>query len=102
MIYSSNMCDHICFIVPPHLLAAMAESQDDGIRQLGVKTLSMCQQIHQRRHQFLRDKLANPNHGDTGRAQGIVPNVLLEHISQAQGVDETVKKSAQKSLALGM
>ena len=80
----------------------MAESQDQAIRQLGSKTLSMCKRIHQHRHEFFRNKLAHSHPGSgSGGQQGIVPNILLEHLSKADGVDESVKKSAQKSLALG-
>lgn len=96
------MSGHVCSIVPPHLLFAMAESQDDAIRQLGVNSLAMSKQIHEGRHAYFKEKLAHSHHGGTGGQQGIVPNILLEHLSKADGVDESVKQSAQKSLAMGM
>ena len=96
------MCGHICFIVPPHLLAAMAESEDQSLRQLGTKTLSMCEQIHQHRHEFFRNKLDHSHDGGARAQQGIVPDILLDHLSKADDVDESVKKSAQNSIALGM
>jgi Zn-dependent metalloprotease len=98
------MADHVCFIVPPHLLEAMAESQDAEARQLAANTLAHAEQVHKDRHDFFAAKVARGHHRHHAPGAppppSIVPDILLEHISKSEGVDDSVKESAAKSLAL--
>ena len=98
------MVGHVCSIVPPHLLEAVANSEDPEARQLGAKTLAISRLVHKTRREHIASKLSqNPfgNNGPSGSPQqGIVPNILLEHISKADDIDESVKKSAAESLAV--
>ena len=98
------MVGHVCSIVPPHLLEAMANSQSPEVRQLGAKTLAITRHLHETRHNDLVAKLSQQPYGNDSphgtHPQGIIPNILLEHISKAEGVDDAVKESAAKSLAV--
>jgi hypothetical protein len=98
------MAHHVCSIVPPYLLEGMANSQDPGARELAAKTLAITRQVHENRYDFSAARLAQGHHGHDGPgappSQSIVPDYLLEHISKAEGVDDSVKESALKTLAL--
>ena len=81
----------------------MSESHDERVRQVGTTSLAMCKRYHKHRHQYFENKLSQSNQGGQhghGAQQGIVPNVLLQHICDAEGVDESIKASARKSIAV--
>jgi len=98
------MADHICFIVPPHLLEAMAESDNAEARHLAATTLAHGEKVHKDRHDYFAAKAARGHPGHHAPSvqppPSIVPNILLEHISKAEDVDDEVKESAARSLAL--
>ncbi|KAI4213334.1 MAG: hypothetical protein LQ351_004075 [Letrouitia transgressa] len=104
------MASHICSIVPPHLLRAMADSQDPDARQLAANTINTARNLHDTRHSVFAAKLARLHFGHDGHdapdehsasaPQSIIPNALLEHISKADDVDDAVKESAARSLTL--
>jgi hypothetical protein len=99
------MADHCCFIVPPQILMAMAESSDPEARQMAAHTLACVEQVHAQRVAFFQTRLnqAHQNfHSLTGipHQQSIIPDVLLEHISQAHGVDDVLRQQAQRTLQI--
>ncbi|KAK3317677.1 metalloprotease [Cercophora scortea] len=102
--------DHICAIVPPHLLDSMSKSSDPEIRESAITTLSLQSATCKHRHEFLASKASgHRHHGSHGHggsshppaaAQGIVPGVLLESIAQSESVDDAAKEEAQKNIAI--
>jgi Thermolysin metallopeptidase, catalytic domain len=98
------MTPHVCSIVPPYLLSALAESDDPALRESARKTLAVSQGLHSDRKNHFAAKLAQSHHGGDHPGgptpQRIVPDYLLEHISRAEGIDDSVKDSAAKTIAL--
>lgn len=98
------MANHVCSIVPPYLLEAMAQSQDTGARQLATQTLSLTRQLQNGRRELFAAQLApgycHQDEPNAVHSQTIVPDYLLEDISKAEDINEGVKESAAKSLAL--
>lgn len=98
------MADHVCSIVPPYILEAMAESQDPVARQVATETLAVSRHLQDHRREVFaaRSTPGNPHQGgpSAASAQGIVADYLFEQISKAENVDEEVRKSAAENLAL--
>ena len=98
------MSNHACFIVPPYLLEGIAEAgQDPEARCLAAATLAKTEHIHQARKQFFEAKLAQAHHSGHGSgplSQNIVPDYILEDLSNAEGIDEGARQSAQHTLAV--
>ena len=87
----------------------MANSEDPDARELAASTIETARTLHNSRHSLFASKLNRhhshdaPNGSDesgTSAPQDIVPNVLLEHISKAEDVEDAVKQSAARSLAV--
>ena len=98
------MTDHVCSVVPPYILEAMAESQDPVARQVAHETLAVTRQLQDHRHEVCAASSApgffNQGGPSASNAQGIVPDYLFEQISKAEDVDDQVKKAAADNLAL--
>ena len=98
------MADHVCSIVPPYILQALADSQDPVARQVATETLAVTRQLQDHRREVLAARSTPGNSHGSGpsaaSAQGIVADYLFEQISNAENVDEEVRKSATENLAL--
>jgi hypothetical protein len=98
------MAPQFCSIVPPYLLSALAECDDPALRDSSRKTLDVSRSLHHHRQSHFAAHLAQSHHGHDhpggGASQRIVPDYFLEHISAAEGVDDSVKASVEKTLAL--
>ena len=84
--------------------AADAEAgQDPEARRLAAATLAKTEHIHEARKQFFEAKLAHAlhsGHGSGPLSQNIVPDYILEDLSNAEGIDEGARQSAQHTLAV--
>ncbi|KAI0142889.1 metalloprotease [Xylariaceae sp. FL1272] len=92
---------HTCSVVPPYLLAALADSDQnpDHIRASARHALDFhktyCDK-RQRRFAELSAPRGSRRGAPHSRVQGIVPGTLLKHISDSQDVDEKTRACAQK------
>jgi Zn-dependent metalloprotease len=96
-----TMHPSICNVVSPHLLEALAASDDADTRILASRTLEHSSHIRDRRRRFLEE-------ADTTRAishqdeeptpQGIVPDQLLKQVVHSSEADSSAKDLAQKTL----
>jgi Zn-dependent metalloprotease len=89
------MESHVCSIVSPHLLDALATSEDPKTRQLALDTLARSHHVRARRKQHFDAK--NGNHGHPN-LQGIVPDQILEHIASSEDTDGSSRDLAQHTL----
>jgi len=94
---------HICGIVPPHLLKAIAASSKnaDDHRQCAEHTLSIAHAIHERRVELLK-ALTQPrgfghSHLNLPR-RSIVPEHLLQAVLDSQETDEDTRACAKRDL----
>lgn len=94
-----NMSYHICNIVSPHLLQALAASEDPEQSRLASSTLQHTFHIHDRRKRCLEEASATrlPHHEDF-TSQGIVPDQLLKQVIDSGNADSQSKELAQKTL----
>lgn len=107
----ANKMSHICPIVPPYLLGAIAESQsrdvDQETRDWARRSLEHREHLtSQRCDRF--ESLSRPraareslgSHASPGRQQkpSIVPENLLQHIAESEAVDKETKEQAKKTL----
>ncbi|KAI0400002.1 metalloprotease [Xylaria palmicola] len=94
---------HVCSVVPPYLLAALAESEhnSDEIRTSARHCLDFNKNYISKRQRVFAE-LTAPRGSRGGaaphRAQGIIPDVLLKHIAENEDVDEDTRASAQRDL----
>ena len=96
------MPGHVCSIVPPYLLRAIAEShKDEPAGQAAAETLATMRATHRARKEHFRAKLSRNirQSADAPAEQGIVPRYLLEQIIAAEGIDDEVKQSARETIA---
>lgn len=89
-----------CFIVPPHLLKAIATSthNDEAIR----KSAQKCVDFHEKLTTARRERVATltqPRGKGPSRVSPFVPQILLQQISKAKAVDDTLRSLAEKDLA---
>lgn len=99
------MPSHVCYIVPPYLLQGIAESQglDDGARQAAVKCLQHREAFTTHRCErfaalALPRAARNAALQASSQRQAIVPEVLLQNIVDAEGVDDETKARALKDI----
>ncbi|KAI1263135.1 metalloprotease [Xylariaceae sp. FL1019] len=94
---------HTCSVVPPYLLAALADSDKnpEHIRASARHAIdfhkSYCDK-RQRRFAELTAPRGSRGVRPHSRVEGIVPGTLLKHISDSQDVDEKTRACAQKDL----
>ncbi|KAK4224026.1 hypothetical protein QBC38DRAFT_486395 [Podospora fimiseda] len=99
------MPSHICTIVPPHLLQAIAESQalaeDDSSRQAAIHSLSHREAVTTHRINRLAN-LALPRaaraHATPTHHHSIVPEILLQNILDAEDVDDETRARAKADI----
>jgi len=93
------MAPRICYIVPPYLLQGISASTEvpEPERKCAAESLHHRDQYAaQRRERF--SALAQPRTRAAFHAshqQSIVPEILLKHVAEAEGVDEETKARAQ-------
>ena len=92
-----------CFIAPPHLLRAIANSVEnsDEVR----KAAQACLDSHERMTTLRKDRFATlcQPHGAHGeapalRASPFIPQVVLKKLSEAKNVDEDTRARAKRDL----
>lgn len=90
-----------CFIVPPHLLKAIATSAHNN--ETTRKSAQLCVDFHEKLIAARRQRMAVAalNQGkDQGcfRASPFIPQVLLRQLSKGEGVDDAARSLAAKDL----
>lgn len=92
-----------CFIVPPHLLKAIADSTEnsDEIR----KTAQQCVEFHEKLITARRERIAalTQPRGARGEAPSLrpapfIPQGVLQQLSTAEDVDDTTRTRAKRDL----
>ncbi|KAG6038334.1 hypothetical protein E4U41_004307 [Claviceps citrina] len=90
-----------CFIVPPHLLRAIATSShnNEAIR----KSARKCMHFHEkliaaRRERMATAALTQAQSQGPFRASPFIPQILLRQLSQGEGVDDATRSLAMKDL----
>lgn len=99
------MAGYICHVVPPYILQGLidAPEQHEHVREMAISTLAMTRQCHHERHRA--SCTSYPQDSDAGHSsspsaiQGIVPDYILQHIVEAEDVNDTDRSSAQHTLA---
>ncbi|KAI0518036.1 metalloprotease [Xylaria bambusicola] len=98
------MAPHMCSVVPPYLLNALAESEhnSDEIRKSARSCLDFSKTYLEKRQRVFTE-LTAPR-GFRGAAgyqpkQRIIPDVLLKHISECEDVDEETRSKAKRDLS---
>ncbi|KAK0629397.1 hypothetical protein B0T17DRAFT_589193 [Bombardia bombarda] len=93
------MAPHICSIVPPYLLNSIAtnDQNDESHRLSAQHCLHHCESVNTKRSDRLAAlalpravRAAHP----IANKQSIVPEVLLQHIADSEGVDEETRARA--------
>lgn len=93
------MSYHICNIVSPHLLRALAASEDPEESRLASNTLQHTFHIHDRRKNCLEETSATKlRHHEDFVSQGIVPDQLLKQVIDSGSADARSNELAQKTL----
>ncbi|KAI0451311.1 metalloprotease [Xylaria acuta] len=94
---------HVCSVVPPYLLNALAESEhnSEDIRKSARHCLDFSKNYISKRQRVFAE-LTAPR-GSRGAAaprrnQGIVPDILLKHIAESEDVDEDTRANAKHDL----
>ncbi|GAB0135800.1 hypothetical protein EsDP_00004125 [Epichloe bromicola] len=91
-----------CFIVPPHLLKAIATSthNDEAIRKSAQKCVDFHEKLTTARRESLATATLTQSRGKgPSRISPFVPQILLRQISKAKAVDDTLRSLAEKDLA---
>ena len=95
---------HICGIVPPHLLKAIAASSQnaDAHRHCAERTLSVSHAIRERRVELLQSLTQPRGFGHSQRVNlhrpSIVPDHLLQAIVDSHDTDEETRACAKRDL----
>ncbi|KAI1799032.1 Metalloprotease [Daldinia bambusicola] len=93
---------HVCYVVPPYMLSAIAESSHnlDRIRESARHALDLHKAYCEKREKRFAalgaprgSKAANVH-----RQQGIVPDHMLEHIASSEDVDDDTRACAKRDL----
>jgi Zn-dependent metalloprotease len=86
----------VCSIVSPHLLDALAVSDDPEARKLALNTLTHTSHVRaKRKHHFHAKQV---NYDQPPLLQGIVPDQLLENAASSEQADAPTRELAQKTL----
>ncbi|KAI0390224.1 metalloprotease [Xylariaceae sp. FL0594] len=94
---------HICSVVPPYLLATIAESEhnSESVRESAHRALNFHKNYVGKRERLFAELTAPRGASGTNsrqRAQSIVPNTLLKYIAESGDVDENTKALARRDL----
>jgi hypothetical protein len=95
------MHSSVCDIVSPHLLEALAASDDAETRLLASRTLEHSSHIRDRRRRFLEEAgttRSSYRQDKEPTPQGIVPDQLLKQVVDSSEADSSAKELAQKTL----
>lgn len=93
------MASHVCSIVPPHLLDALATNGNEEAKQSALNTLSHTHDIRTRRKEFFEGKSSDQSiSSHNGVAQSIVPDQILDHVVTSRDADTSSKEMAQNTL----
>jgi hypothetical protein len=91
-----------CFIVPPHILKGIADSDTNSasVRQDARASLESCERMQAAREERLDALLAPGAHSHSRPTpRPFIPKQLLQKISESESVDEEVRKQAKTDLA---
>jgi Zn-dependent metalloprotease len=91
----------VCDVVSPHLLEALAASDDAYTRLLASRTLEHSSHIRDRRRRFLEEADTTKSHcrqDEEFQPQGIVPDQLLKQVVDSNETNSSAKELAQKTL----
>lgn len=88
------MESHVCSIVSPHLLDALAVSEDPKTRQSALNTLAHSHHVRARRKRHFDAKIARVSLNP----QSIIPDQILEHVASFEETDESSRDLAQHTL----
>lgn len=100
------MCDQRCYIVPPHLLQAIADSTSnpDKVRESARACLQGREKVSLARKEVFAT-LTQPRGYTQGagqpfnqQRQHIIPESMLTHIANAEDVDESTRSRAKRDL----
>lgn len=95
------MYSSACDVVSPHLLEALAASDDVDTRILALNTLEHSLHIRNRRKSFLEEVDGTQFHShqyEQSTPQGIVPNQLFKQVADSSEADSLTKELARKTL----
>lgn len=95
----------VCDVVPPHLLDALAASEDHQTRQAALDTLVRSHHVRDQRKQHFHAKSRNSEQNDEDSHQndaqpslrGIVPDQVLEHVI-GSAIDPADRELAQRTI----
>jgi hypothetical protein len=90
-----SMERHVCSIVSPHILDALAASEDPKTRQMALKTLAHSHHVRAQRKQYFDAKSRNDGRPNI---QGIVPDQILEQAASSKNADDSSRDAAQHTL----
>ncbi|KAF2404785.1 zincin [Trichodelitschia bisporula] len=88
-------------IVSPHLLDALATSEDPETRRMALNTLTHSSHVRTRRRHHLKAKIAESSESSSEQRpvfQGFVPDQLLDHVATSQQSDEASRELAKRTL----
>ena len=89
----------VCSIVSPHLLDALATSDDSETRRMALSTLNYSSYGRDRRAQHFNEKGIDDRHSNQHSVlQGIVPDHVLEHAASSDQPDALGRELAQRTL----
>ncbi|KAI8955365.1 metalloprotease [Xylaria longipes] len=94
---------HVCSVVPPYLLNALAESEhnSEDIRKSARFCLDFSKNYISKRQRIFAELTAprgTRSAAAARRNQGIVPDTLLKHIAESEDVDEDTRNKAKHDL----
>jgi Zn-dependent metalloprotease len=96
---SKGCCNHVCSIVPPHILIAITNSDaaHPEARAAAERTLMHTQGLRDTRH-TISANLAAP--ATSAPPQSIIPSNVLGGVASSEDVDPETREGAQRSLAI--
>jgi len=94
---------HICSVVPPYLLATIADSEHNSehVRKSARHALDFHKNyVAKRQRRFAELTAPRGGHGISPlqRSQSIIPDTLLKHIAESEDVDENTRTLAKRDL----
>ncbi|MCJ1399503.1 hypothetical protein MMC11_002705 [Xylographa trunciseda] len=96
---SSCCSGHVCSIIPPYLLSAIAHSEQNTheTRRAAERTLAHTRALHGTRSARHAQAAGNTGHHQPPH-RSIVPDNILNNLAQSQDVDQATRDSAQSTL----
>ena len=99
---SGTDCGHLCFIIPPYILHAISQSEENSAetRRNAAEALAHSRLIHQARSTLTTSRPSADDHPapHTVAPRGIVPDNILRNLAESEHTDAETKKSAQRTL----